>query len=280
MAIKVYKPTTPGRRKSSVIDYNATLTKNVKPVKRLLTRRKKTGGRNNTGKITVRHRGGGNKQFIRMVDFKRTRYDDSATVVALEYDPIRTAFIARIQYDSDKSLSYILAPQGLKEGDSVVASLTRQAVKPGNRFPLSEIPSGSDIYNVEMVSGKGGQMVRSAGQHALLMSVDDDYAQVKLPSGEIRRIKKTCFATIGAVSNPDNIHVRIGKAGRMRHLGIRPTVRGKAMNPVDHPHGGGEGNHPIGMKYPKTPWGKHAFGVKTRKRNKKSNTFIIKRRKK
>jgi large subunit ribosomal protein L2 len=280
MAITVHNPTTPGRRKSSVIKYSDVLTKGAKPVKKLMTPRKKTGGRNNTGKITVRHRGGGNKQFIRHIDFKRTRYDDPAIVETIEYDPIRSAFISRIKYQSDGTNAYILAAAGMKEGDIVVTSQKRKEVTHGNRFPLSEIPSGSTIYNIEMTPGKGGQMVRSAGQGAQLMSVEGPYALIKMPSGEIRNIQKACFATIGTVSNPDNIHVRIGKAGRKRHMGIKPTVRGKAMNPVDHPHGGGEGNQSIGLKHPKTPWGKPALGVRTRKSKKKSSRFIIKRRKK
>lgn len=278
MPIKIYKPVTSGRRKSSVVDYSG-LTKGMKPVKKLLKIKKKTGGRSNIGKITVRHRGGGAKRFIRLVDFKRDRYDQPAQVIAIEYDPNRTAFIARIKYNDD-SAAYILANQDMKVGDTIVSSHTRREVKPGNRFPLNEIPTGLEIYNVELVPGKGGQLVRSAGQSAQLMAVEDKNAQLKMPSGEIRLVKKECFATIGRVSNSDNIHMRLGKAGRMRHLGFRPTVRGKAMNPVDHPHGGGEGQQPIGLKHPKTPWGKPALGVKTRKKHKKSNRFIIKRRKK
>jgi large subunit ribosomal protein L2 len=276
MGIKVYRPTTSGRRKSTVIDYSV-LTKKAKPLKKLLMVRKKTGGRNAAGKITVRHRGGGARQFIRLVDFKRERYDVSADVVSLEYDPVRTAFLARIAY-RDGTQSYILAPQGLSVGDTVVSSKKRGDVKPGNRYPLSEIPSGTDVYDVELTPGKGGQMVRSAGNAAQLMSVEGGYAQLKMPSGEIRLVSDSCAATIGRVSNPDSAHMRIGKAGRMRWMGRRPTVRGKAMNPVDHPHGGGEGNQPIGLKHPKTPWGKPALGVRTRKAHKKSNRFIIKRR--
>lgn len=277
MALKIHKPVTSGRRHSSVIDYSLVLTKGAKPVRKLLVLKKKHGGRNSTGKITVRHRGGGSKQFIRIVDWKQQQYDIPGSVVALEYDPIRTAFLARLSYP-DGSLSYIIAPQGISVGDTIVSSLSRQEIKPGNRFPLSQIPTGTDIYNIELTPGKGGQIVRSAGSAAVLMAVEGAFAQVKMPSGEIRIIPKEASASIGRVSNPDNIHERVGKAGRSRRMGIRPSVRGKAMNPVDHPHGGGEGKHPIGLTHPKTPWGKHALGVKTRKIHKQSNAFIIKRR--
>jgi large subunit ribosomal protein L2 len=277
MSIKVYNPKTSGRRKSSVIDYSV-LTK-IRPVKKLLKIKKKTGGRSNTGKITVRHRGGGTKRFIRIVDFKRDRFDQMAKVIALEYDPNRSAFLARIQYPSGE-LSYILAPGELQVNDTVVSSQKRREIKPGNRYPLAEIPVGSFVYNIELTPGKGGQLVRSGGGSAQLMSPEGPYAQLKLPSAEIRLVSKESMASIGELSNPDHRHIRYGKAGRKRHLGIRPTVRGKAMNPVDHPHGGGEGNQPIGLKKPKTPWGKAALGVKTRKKYKTSNNLIIQRRKK
>ena len=278
MAIKRLKPNHAGRRNMSVIDYSEALTKGVKPIKKLLKTKKRTGGRNMTGKITVRHRGGGAKRMIRLVDFKRFQYDKPATVRAIEYDPNRSAFIARIEY-ADNELSYILAGTGMKVGDVVVSSKERKEVKVGNRYPLEVIPMGQEVYNVELAAGKGGQMSRSAGQSVRLMAVEGRFAQLKLPSGEIRLVKKECAATIGSVSNADKKHVRIGKAGRMRHLGIKPTVRGKVMNPVDHPHGGGEGNQPIGLKRPKTKWGKPALGVKTR-RNRTSDKLIIKRRKK
>ena len=216
--------------------------------------------------------------MIRIIDFKRLRYDDPATVVSIEYDPNRSAFIAQIKYTDDKQ-AYILAGNGMKVGSNVVSSKERKEVKVGNRYPLAVIPVGQEVYNVELEPEKGGQIARSAGQSLRLMGVEGKYAQLKMPSGEIRQVKKECAATIGQVSNPDKKHVRIGKAGRKRHMGIKPTVRGKVMNPVDHPHGGGEGNQPLGLKYPKTKWGKHALGVKTR-RSKKSNKLILKRRKK
>ena len=278
MAIRRLKPNHAGRRNMSVIDYSKTLTKGAKPVKKLLKTKKRTGGRNMTGKITVRHRGGGAKRMIRLVDFKRFRYDEVATVQTIEYDPNRSAFIAKIAY-KDGELSYILAGTDMKVGTTVVSSKERKEVQVGNRYPLEVIPIGQEVYNIELAAGKGGQMARSAGQSVRLMAVEGKYAQLKLPSGEIRQVKKECAATIGSVSNADKKHVRIGKAGRKRHMGIKPTVRGKVMNPVDHPHGGGEGNQPIGLKRPKTPWGKPALGVKTR-RSKKSNKLIIKRRKK
>jgi len=277
MAIKRYKPTTSGRRKSSVIDYNAVLTKGTKPIKKFLLTKKRTGGRNAAGKITIRHRGGGAKRMIRIIDFKRLRFDEQATVKAIEYDPNRSAFIARIEY-GDGSLSYILAGDTMREGDVIISSKKRNEIKVGNRYPLEVIPIGQEVYNVELTPGKGGQMARSAGQNLRLMGVEGKLAQLKLPSGEIRQVKKECAATIGKVSNPDNKHVRIGKAGRQRHRGIKPTVRGKAMNPVDHPHGGGEGKHPIGLKRPKTKWGKPALGVKTRRKH-ASDRLILRRRK-
>jgi large subunit ribosomal protein L2 len=277
MAIKVYKPTTPARRKTSIVS-SSDITK-TKPEKNLTIAKKRSAGRNSSGKITVRHRGGGAKRRIRLVDFKRVRFGDKAGVVAIEYDPGRTSRIALIQYE-DGALSYILSANGLKVGDKVVSDEKKVAIEKGNRMPLEFIPSGIAVYNIEINPGRGGVMVRSAGSSAMIQAVEGKFAQLKMPSGEIRLVKKECMATVGQVSNPDHRLVRIGKAGRKRHMGIRPTVRGKAMNPCDHPHGGGEGRHPIGMKYPKTKWGKHALGVKTRKKNKWSNKMIIKRRKK
>lgn len=263
----------------SVIDYDKVLTKGAKPIKKLLKTKKRTGGRNFTGKITVRHRGGGAKRMVRIVDFKRLRLDDPATVRTIEYDPNRSAFIASIEYGSDATKAYILAGEGMKSGDVIVHSKERKDVKVGNRYPLEVVPVGQDVYNVELMPGKGGQVARSAGQSLRLMGIEGRFAQLKMPSGEIRQVKKECSATIGKVSNADNKHVRFGKAGRKRHLGIKPTVRGKVMNPVDHPHGGGEGRNPIGLKRPKTKWGKPALGVKTRKKH-ASDKLILKRRKK
>lgn len=277
MAIKKYKPTTPGRRKSSV-DAFADITTTA-PYKPLLKIKKKTGGRNVSGKITVRHIGGGARRFIRMVDFKMDKYDVPGTVKTIEYDPNRNARIALVVY-RDGEKRYILAPVDLKVQDIVMSSKELIDIKVGNRLPLEKIPDGMTIYNLELVPGKGGQIVRSAGNMAQLMAKEGKYAQVKLPSGEIRLIPKQCMASIGQVSNPDYGNIRWGKAGRTRHLGVRPTVRGKAMNPCDHPHGGGEGRCPIGLKAPKTPWGKKALGVKTRNINKSSSKLIIQRRKK
>ena len=277
MAIKLYKPTTPARRKTSVVS-SSDITKKS-PEKKLTLPRKNKAGRNKSGKITVRHRGGGAKRRIRLVDFKRHEFNQPASIIAIEYDPNRSARIALIQYEGGQ-ISYILANTQSKIGDKVVSSDKKTEVKVGNRMPLEFIPPGMSIYNIEVNPGRGGIMARSAGSSAILQAVEGKYAQLKMPSNEIRLVKKECLATVGTVSNPDHRLVRIGKAGRKRHMGIRPTVRGKAMNPVDHPHGGGEGKHPIGLKYPKTPWGKHALGVKTRKKNKWSNKMIVKRRKK
>jgi large subunit ribosomal protein L2 len=277
MAIRIYKPTTPGRRQTSVGVF--TDLTNKKPEKKLIKIKKKTGGRNSSGKITVRHRGGGAKQYYRLIDYRRLKLDMPATVTALEYDPNREARLALVEY-TDGAKSYIIAPVGLNVGDQVIASKERIDIKPGNRMPLEFIPLGSGIYEIEITPGKGGQLVRTAGSTAKLMAFEGKYATIKLPSGEVRLIPGTSMATIGQVSNPDAMHIRIGKAGRMRHLGIRPTVRGKVMNPVDHPHGGGEGSNPIGMKAPKTKWGKLALGVLTRKNNKYSDKFIISGRKK
>ncbi len=276
MPIRIYKPTSPARRHTSV-DTFEDITTNT-PHKALLVIKKKHSGRNFQGKITVRHRGGGAKQYHRLVDFKQDRFDIPALVKTIEYDPNRSGRIALIAY-VDGVKQYVLAPQGLKVGDSVITSMSKQKVAPGNRMPIEHIPVGVNVYNIEVSPGKGAQMVRSAGTLAKIMAVEGEYAQLKLPSGEIRKILKKCLATVGEVSNPDHMHVRIGKAGRMRHMGFRPSVRGKAMNPVDHPHGGGEGHNPIGLKHPKTPWGKPALGVKTRT-NKITTKFIVSRRKK
>jgi large subunit ribosomal protein L2 len=276
MPITVHKPTTPGRRRSSVNAFSE-LTKKKKPLKKLTKAQKRTSGRNNSGKITVRHRGGGAKKRYRVVDFKRFDFDIPAKVASLEYDPNRSAWIALLHYGNGKK-AYMLAPQGIEVGTVLVSSKERVDVKPGNRMPLEKMPIGTAVYNVELTPGKGGSLIRSAGGSAQLMAVEGKYATLKLTSKEVRKVLKSGLATVGAVSNPDHRLVRWGKAGRTRHKGKRPTVRGKAMNPVDHPHGGGEGGNPIGMKHPKTPWGKPALGVKTRKAKKASNKLIISRR--
>lgn len=276
MAVKVYKPTTPGRRKSSVQD-TSHLTKK-RPEKALTKMLKSTSGRNNTGKITIRHRGGRVKRLYRIIDFKRFRFDDTAEVIAVEYDPNRNAHIALVQY-ADGKKAYILAARGMKVGDSVLSSENAIEAVPGNRMRLQDIPVGMSVYNVELSPGKGGQIVRGAGTGAQLQTVEGKYAQLKLPSGEVRLVPKICFATVGTVSNPDYALIRWGKAGRRRHMGWRPIVKGKNMNPVDHPHGGGEGHSPIGHKGgPKTPWGKKALGVKTRKKGQPSDKLILRRR--
>lgn len=278
MAIKRYKPTTPGRRISSVQDFS-DITK-TRPEKSLTVIKKKSGGRNNQGKITVRHIGGGTKKYVRIVDFKQDRLDSKADVIAIEYDPNRGARLALVQY-ADGKKKYMIAPQGLVVGNTVVASEKAEVeIKVGNRTKLELIPPGVDVYNVELFPGKGGQIARGAGTVVKLMGLEGKFAQLKMPSGEVRLVPKECMATIGQVGNSDYRLIRWGKAGRMRFRGIRPTVRGKAMNPVDHPHGGGEGNNPIGLKHPKTPWGKPALGVKTRKKSKPSSKLIIQRRKK
>lgn len=275
MPIKKIRPNHSGSRNLSVQSFaDVTATE---PDKSLISFRKSMAGRS-LGKITVRHQGGGARRYLRDVDFKRTRFDIPATVKTIEYDPNRGARIALINY-KDGVKSYILAPEGLKVGDVVVSSMNEAENSIGNRLPLSKIPLGAIIHSVELAPGKGGQLGHGAGSRIEFMAVEDDWAAIKLPSGEMRRVPKTCMATIGTVSNPDWQLVRWGKAGRMRHRGIKPTVRGKVMNPVDHPHGGGEGKHPIGMKYAKTKWGKHALGVKTRKRHLASNKLIIQRRK-
>jgi large subunit ribosomal protein L2 len=276
MPIKVYKPVTLGRRLSSV-DAFEDITK-WEPEKSLIQPRKKRGGRNAQGKITVRHRGGGAAQYVRTVDFRREKYDVPAKVAAIEYDPLRGARIALLNY-KDGEKRYMVAPLDLKVGDEIVSSKNQVEIKAGNRMPLSQIPIGIQVHSIELLPGSGGKVARGAGNAAQFMAVEGKYAQLKLPSGEIRMFIKDCMATVGTVGNPDHRLVRWGKAGRTRHRGRRPQVRGKVMNPVDHPHGGGEGKHPIGLKYPKTKWGKHALGVKTRDRKKGSSKFIVKRRK-
>ena len=274
MAIKSFKPTTPSRRNMTVVDYRG-LSK-VKPEKSLLESLKKTAGRNSYGRITVRHHGGGNKIKYRIIDFKRDKVGMPAEVKTIEYDPNRTAFIALVQYE-DGEKRYILAPHGLKVGDHVVSGEGAD-IKPGNCLPIANIPLGTMIHNIELIPGRGGQLVRSAGGAAQLMAKEGVAAQVRLPSGEVRFIKMNCHATIGQVSNIDQENQNRGKAGKTRHLGIRPTVRGSVMNPCDHPHGGGEGKSPIGRSGPVTPWGKPALGYKTRKKNHRTDKQIVKRR--
>ena len=273
MAIKKYGPTTPGRRGMTVTDYSV-LSK-VAPERSLLEPMKKHSGRNNTGRITVRHQGGGNRTKYRVIDFKRQKTDMPATVKTLEYDPNRSAFIALVEY-TDGVKSYIIAPDGLKVGDVVVSSKSAD-IKPGNCLPLANIPVGTIIHNIEINPGRGAQLVRSAGDYAQLMAKDAQYVQVRLPSGEVRLVRPNCIAVIGQVGNIDHENVHIGKAGRTRHMGIRPTVRGSVMNPNDHPHGGGEGKSPVGHPGPMTPWGKPAMGLKTRKHKARSDKFIVKR---
>jgi large subunit ribosomal protein L2 len=275
MAIKVYKPTTPGRRQTSVLT-SADITK-TKPEKSLIVSGKNFAGRNNQGRITVRHQGGGARKKVRIIDFKRDKFDIPAKVASIEYDPNRNSRIALLNY-ADGEKRYIIAPQKLNVGDKILSSQKLIELKVGNSMPLGVVPPGMFVYNVEMTPGKGAQLARSAGNSIYLMGIDNGKAQLKMPSGEIRLVSDKCLATIGNVSNPDFKNIRWGKAGRMRHKGIRPTVRGKVMNPCDHPHGGGEGSNPIGLKNPKTPWGKPALGVKTRKKGKKSNSLILRRR--
>ncbi|MEA5039090.1 MAG: 50S ribosomal protein L2 [Clostridiaceae bacterium] len=274
MAIKSFQPTTPSRRHMTVTDYRE-LSK-VKPEKSLLEKLKKTSGRNSYGRITVRHQGGGNKQKYRVIDFKREKIDMPATVVTLEYDPNRTAHIALLRYE-DGEKRYILAPYGLSVGDKVVSGEGAD-IKPGNCLPIKNIPLGTTIHNIELYPGRGGQLVRSAGVAAQLMAKEGEAAQVRMPSGEVRYIKMNCRATIGQVGNIDCENQNRGKAGKTRHLGIRPTVRGSVMNPVDHPHGGGEGKSPVGRPGPVTPWGKPTLGYKTRKKNHRTDKQIVKRR--
>ncbi len=274
MAIKNYKPTTPSRRNMSVISYE-NLSK-CGPEKSLLRSLKKHAGRNNYGQITVRHRGGGNRRKYRLIDFKRQKFDIDGKVVSLEYDPNRSAHIALVQY-ADSEKRYIIAPEGLKVGDAITAGPDSD-IKPGNALPISNIPVGSFIHNIELHPGKGAQLVRSAGNMAQLMAKENNLALVRLPSGELRYVPLNCIATIGQVGNIDHENVKIGKAGRKRHMGWRPTVRGSVMNPCDHPHGGGEGKSPVGRPGPVTPWGKPTLGYKTRKKHNFSDKFIVKRR--
>ncbi len=274
MAIKKFKPTTPGRRGMTVTDYSV-LSK-VEPEKSLLEPLKKHAGRNNTGRITVRHHGGGNRQKYRVIDFKRDKQDMPAKVMTLEYDPNRSAHIALVQYE-DGEKRYIIAPQDLKVGDTVMSG-PHADIKPGNALPFTNIPVGTFIHNIEIYPGKGAQLVRSAGNMAQLMAKEGAYALVRLPSGELRNVPVNCMASIGAVGNADYANVNIGKAGRKRHMGVRPTVRGSVMNPCDHPHGGGEGKSPVGRPGPVTPWGKPTLGYKTRKKHHRSDKFIVKRR--
>lgn len=274
MAVKGYKPTTPSRRNMTVCTFEE-ITTNV-PEKSLLDVKKRSGGRNANGKITVRHVGGGAKQKYRIIDFKRDKDGIPAKVTTIEYDPNRSAFIALVAYN-DGEKRYIIAPVGLKVGD-VVVSGTDADIKIGNCLPIRNIPVGTIIHNIELSVGKGGQLARSAGSSAQLMAKEGEYSQVRLPSGEVRYIRMDCRASIGTVSNVTHEIVSIGNAGRKRHMGVRPTVRGSVMNPVDHPHGGGEGKAPVGHPGPLTPWGKPALGYKTRKHKKYSNKFIVKRR--
>ena len=273
MAIKVYKPTSPARRNMSVTDYSA-LSK-VEPEKSLLAPLNKKSGRNSYGRITVRHRGGGNRNKYRIIDFKRRKFDTEAFVKSIEYDPNRSAHIALIEY-TDGTKSYIIAPVGLKVGYKIVNGPTAD-IKPGNALPLANIPVGTFVHNVELYPGKGAQLARSAGNMAQLMAKENGLALLRLPSGELRNVPETCMASIGQVSNIDHENVKIGKAGRKRNMGWRPTVRGSVMNPNDHPHGGGEGKSPVGRPGPVTPWGKPALGYKTRK-NTRSDRLIVRRR--
>ena len=275
MAVKVYKPITPGTRNMTGYLFEE-ITKST-PERSLLLPLHRKGGRNSYGRITVRHRGGGHRRFIRLVDFKRDKRDIAAHVSAIEYDPNRTARLALLVY-ADGEKRYIVAPLGLKVGD-VIFTGAKAEIRPGNSMPLSNVPVGTMIHNVELKVGKGGQLVRSAGVSAQLLAKEGEFAQVRLPSGEVRLVRQECYATIGQVGNVDHSNVKLGKAGRKRHLGIRPTVRGTAMSPRDHPHGGGEGRQPTGMPGPKSPWGRPTRGYKTR-RNKRTDQYIVRRRSK
>ena len=275
MGIKTYRPYTPSRRNMTMSTFEE-ITKKT-PEKSLLAKKKKNAGRNSYGRITVRHQGGGNRQKYRIIDFKRKKDDMPATVIGIEYDPNRTSNIALIKYE-DGTLNYILAPLGLKDGDTVVSG-AKSDIRIGNCLPIENIPVGTLIHNIELNPGQGGKLVRTAGGEAQLMAKEGKYAHVRLPSGEMRLVLARCRATIGTIGNTDHGNIKLGKAGRKRHLGVRPTVRGSVMNPVDHPHGGGEGKAPVGHAGPLTPWGKPALGYKTRQKNKKSDKFIVKRRK-
>ena len=275
MSIKTYKPTTPSRRHMSVSGFDG-VDKHAKPQKELVEVLKKHSGRNSYGRITVRHQGGGNRKKYRVIDFKRDKMDVPATVLRLEYDPNRSAYIALVEY-TDGERRYILAPVGLNVGDTVLSSAAAD-IKPGNALPLANIPVGTVIHNIELYPGKGAQRVRSAGVAAQLMAKENGMATVRLPSGEYRKVRLNCIACIGQVGNVDHANIAVGKAGRKRHMGIRPTVRGSVMNPCDHPHGGGEGKAPVGRPGPVTPWGKPAMGYKTRKKKNATDKFIVKRR--
>ena len=275
MAMKHFKPYTPSRRNMTVSDFSEVTKKT--PEKSLLAKKRKNAGRNSYGRITVRHQGGGNRQKYRIVDFKRDKDNMEATVIGIEYDPNRSANIALIQYE-DGEKAYILAPQGLKDGDKVISGESVD-IKPGNCMPINSIPVGTLIHNIELNPKQGGKLVKAAGQSAQLMAKEGKYAHVRLPSGEMRLVLAKCRATIGVIGNSEHENVKIGKAGRKRHMGIRPTVRGSVMNPNDHPHGGGEGRAPIGRKGPVTPWGKPALGYKTRKNKKSSTKLIVRGRK-
>ena len=275
MGTKRFRPITPSLRNMAVSDFSE-ITKKT-PEKSLLVSKKKNAGRNAHGKITVRHQGGGNRQKYRLVDFKRNKVDMEAEVVGIEYDPNRSANIALIKYE-DGTLSYILAPKGLKDGDKVISADTAD-IKPGNCLKIENIPVGTLIHNIEINPNQGGKLVRAAGQSAQLMAKEGKYAHLRLPSGEMRLVLARCKATIGEIGNEEHENIKLGKAGKTRHLGVRPTVRGSVMNPVDHPHGGGEGKAPVGHSGPMTPWGKPALGYKTRKKNKNTDKFIVKRRK-
>ena len=273
MAVKKYKPTTPGRRDMTGYTFEE-ITKS-KPERSLIIPLRKSGGRNAHGRVTVRHRGGGHRRFIRIVDFKRDKIGVPARVAAIEYDPNRTARLALLFY-ADGAKRYIIAPLGVKVDDTLMSGPDAE-VRVGNSLPIANIPIGTMVHNIEMKEGKGAQMVRSAGASAQLLAKEGDYAQIRLPSGEVRLIRQACYATIGQVGNVDHSNIKLGKAGRKRHMGIRPTVRGSAMSPRDHPHGGGEGRQPIGMPGPKSPWGKPTLGYKTR-RNKATDKYIVRRR--
>jgi large subunit ribosomal protein L2 len=275
MPVKKYKPVTPGQRGMTGHTFEE-VTKS-KPERSLLLPLRKQGGRNVQGRVTVRHRGGGHRRSIRIVDFKRNKLSIPARVAAIEYDPNRTARLALLHY-ADGEKRYIVAPLGLRVGDAVMSGPNAE-IRVGNALPISSIPVGTTIHNIELREGKGGQLVRSAGSSAQLLAKEGDFAQIRMPSGEVRLIRQVCFATIGQIGNVDHGNIKLGKAGRKRHLGIRPTVRGTAMSPRDHPHGGGEGRQPIGLPGPKSPWGKPTLGYKTR-RNKQSNKYIVRRRSK
>ena len=275
MGMKHFKAYTPSRRNMTVLDYSE-ITKKT-PEKSLITTKKEKAGRNAQGKITVRHQGGGNRQKYRIIDFKRNKVDMPATVIGIEYDPNRSANIALIQYE-DGEKAYILAPVGLTDGATVISG-DKADIKPGNCMRIENIPVGTMIHNIELNPGQGGKLVRAAGQEAQLMAKEGKYAHVRLPSGEMRLVMSVCKATVGTVGNQEHENVKLGKAGRKRHIGWRPTVRGSVMNPVDHPHGGGEGRAPVGHAGPMTPWGKPALGYKTRKKNNRTDKFMVKRRK-